>query len=125
MPGSSVRELRLHGDDLLAGPQGGGFWFLDDIEPLRQVDSIKDQPRLLSLAPAWRFRWNKNTDTPLPPDEPAGQNPPDGAIIDYYLPPAPTAFVALDILGATGNVVRHYSSTDPSGPPADSASAPR
>src|SRR5205085_8853695 len=110
--------------DLIAGTHGRGVWILDDIEPLRQFESIHDQARLLSPAPAWRFRWNKNTDTPLPPDEPAGQNPPEGAIIDYYLPPAPTAFVALDILDSTGNVVRHYSSTDPSVPPADSDSVP-
>ena len=62
-------------------------------------------------AQAWRVRWNKNTDTPLPPDEPAGQNPPDGAILNYWLP-ADAREVSLEILDAGGStVVRRYSST--------------
>jgi hypothetical protein len=64
---------------------------------------------------AWRFRWNKNTDTPLPPDEPAGQNPPDGALVHYYLR-AEAKSVALEILDGTGVVVRRYASDDPPEP---------
>src|SRR2546422_11710668 len=62
-------------------------------------------------APAVRVRWNENTDTPLPPDEPAGQNPPDGAILDYYLAHAASGPVTLEVLDARGNVVRRASRT--------------
>ena len=60
-----------------------------------------------------RVRWDMNTDTPLPPDEPAGQNPPDGAIIDYYLGAGASGPVTLEILDSAGQLVRRYSSDDP------------
>jgi hypothetical protein len=63
-----------------------------------------------------------NPDTPLPPDEPAGQNPPDGAIVDYYLGSAASGLVTLEILDSAGKLVRRYSSDDPV-PPADPALA--
>ncbi|HMK21433.1 MAG TPA: hypothetical protein VK466_03815, partial [Terriglobales bacterium] len=61
---------------------------------------------------------NNNTDTPLPPEIPAGQNPPDGAMLDYWLPsPSPTP-VVLEISDASGKLVRRFSSDDkPSAPP--------
>ena len=65
---------------------------------------------------AWRFRWNKNTDTPLPPDEPAGENPPDGAIINYWLKTDARGPVTLEILDGAQTVVRRYSSRDPAEP---------
>ena len=66
---------------------GRGFWILDDITPLRQLSDkvIGEQAYLFAPELAYRVRWNTNPDTPLPPDEPAGQNPPDGAILNYYL----------------------------------------
>jgi hypothetical protein len=57
-------------------------------------------------------RWSVNTDTPLPPDEPAGENPPDGAMIDYFLAEDASDPVTLEIKDKKGNVVRHYSSAD-------------
>src|SRR5262249_2652286 len=63
--------------------------------------------------PATRVRWNMNTDTPLPPDVAAGENPPDGAIIDYYLPASSTGPITLEIRDESGNLVRIYSSADP------------
>jgi photosystem II stability/assembly factor-like uncharacterized protein len=123
MPPSSVRDLTIHDDDLIAGTHGRGFWILDDIEPLRQWSAgASPQSRLLKPQTAMRFRWNKNTDTPLPPDEPGAPNPPDGAIIDYILPFA--APVTLEILDAKGALVRRVSSSDPSVPPADTDSVP-
>jgi photosystem II stability/assembly factor-like uncharacterized protein len=124
MPASSVRDLTIHEDDLIAGTHGRGIWILDDIEPLRQVEKTMREARLFKPAPAWRFRWNKNTDTPLPPDEPGGPNPPDGAIIDYYLPSAATTPVILEIADAKGDLVRRYTNTDPSLPPADTDNVP-
>src|ERR1051326_2599262 len=120
MPASSVRDLTIHDDDLIAATHGRGFWILDDIEPLRQIDSSTP---LLKPAPAWRVRWNMNTDMPLPADEAAGENPPDGAIIDYMLA-LNASSVALDILDAKGTLVRHYTNTDPSVPEADPDSVP-
>ena len=93
-------------DDLVVGTHGRGFWILDDITPLRQL-GIATLPACISSSPqrALRVRWNMNTDTPLPPDEPAGQNPPDGAVIDYYLAAAAAGPVTLEILDAGGAIV--------------------
>src|SRR6185503_7960901 len=80
MPASSIRDLVIHDDDLVLGTHGRGFWILDDIEPLRQINQAKmQQSFVFKPQVATRVRWNNNTDTPLPPDEPAGKNPPDGA----------------------------------------------
>jgi photosystem II stability/assembly factor-like uncharacterized protein len=122
MPATSIRDLVVHGDDLVAGTHGRGFWVLDDLEPLRQAGTAASQ-RLLRPALAYRFRWNKNTDTPLSPDEPAGENGPDGAIIDYYLPAAATS-VELAILDANREVLRRYSSRDKADPPKDEGNIP-
>src|SRR5438093_4478641 len=83
MPATSIRDLIIKDDDIVLGTHGRSFWILDDVTPLRQLRAGAPAATLL-FAPqlATRFRWNKNTDTPLPPDEPAGENPPDGAIID-------------------------------------------
>jgi photosystem II stability/assembly factor-like uncharacterized protein len=115
MPATSVRDLIIKGDDLVAGTHGRGFWILDNITPLRQLDaSASEAPVFLFRPePAYRVRWDMNTDTPLPPDEPAGGNPPDGAIIDYWLNAAPSGPVVLEILDGAGKLVRRYSSADP------------
>jgi len=60
-----------------------------------------------------RVRWNQNTDTPLPPDTPAGENPPEGAMIDYYIGPGTSGPVSLEIKDEAGQIVRRYSSADP------------
>jgi hypothetical protein len=62
-------------------------------------------------------RWNENTDTPLPIDEPAGRNPPDGAVLDYYLTRTPAPPVVLEILDGAGRSVRRFSSGDAPAPP--------
>jgi hypothetical protein len=61
---------------------------------------------------AWRFRFNRWPDTPLPPDEPTAPNPPDGAIIDYSLEAGASTPVILEILDSAGALVRRYSSED-------------
>ena len=88
MPATSIRDLVIHDDDIVVGTHGRSFWILDDMTPLRQLECPRPTSRgtyLFKPKPTYRFRRNKNTDTPLPPEEPAGQNPPDGAIINYYL----------------------------------------
>jgi photosystem II stability/assembly factor-like uncharacterized protein len=120
MAPSSVRDIIVHGDDLVAATHGRGFWILDDITPLRQIaDNVaRADAFLFRPQTAIRVRWDMNTDTPLPPDEPAMPNPPDGAILDYYLGANASGPVTLEILDGAGAVVRRYSSTDPE-PPID------
>ncbi|HXN54169.1 MAG TPA: hypothetical protein VN943_19730 [Candidatus Acidoferrum sp.] len=114
LPHTSMRDLVIHGDDLIVGTHGRSFWILDDITPLRQLsgDIAKAQITLYKPQEAVRFRWNRNTDTPLPPDIPAGRNPPDGAILDYYLAAASSKSVTLEIFDAENHLVRRYSSAD-------------
>lgn len=88
MPATSIRDLVIKDDDLVVGTHGRSFWILDDITPLRQLSaSLIGKPSILYKPQnAYRVRWSMYTDTPLPQEEPAGENPPDGAVIDYYLP---------------------------------------
>jgi photosystem II stability/assembly factor-like uncharacterized protein len=114
MPATSIRDLVIHDDDIVVGTHGRSFWILDDMTPLRQLDTKVTAAGTYLFKPklAYRFRRNKNTDTPLPPEEPAGKNPPDGVIIHYRLASSVTAPAVLDILDAAGKVVRTFSSAD-------------
>jgi photosystem II stability/assembly factor-like uncharacterized protein len=113
MPASSVRDVIIKDDDLAAGTHGRGFWILDDITPLRQFEpkTVSAEAFLFRPQTAVRVRWDMNTDTPLPPDFPAAENPPDGAVIDYYLQSA-NGPVTLEIRDRAGKTVRRYSSDD-------------
>lgn len=115
MPATSIRDLVIKDDDIVVGTHGRSFWILDNINPLRQLSREKwKDHHLYTPQTATRVRWSMYTDTPLPQEEPAGENPPDGAIIDYYLSNQ-VAEVQLDIFSKekTGPVlIRHYSSKD-------------
>lgn len=112
MPATSIRDLIIKNDDIVVATHGRGFWIMDAMTALRQITSQKNAGAVLfKPSMAYRVRWNMNTDTPLPPEEPAGQNPPDGAVIDYYLD-NDKANVALEILDAKGSLVRKFSSSD-------------
>ncbi|MGA3246075.1 MAG: glycoside hydrolase [Bacteroidota bacterium] len=113
MPATSIRDLVVHNDDIVVGTHGRSFWILDNVTPLRQISGQISTSAAVLFKPqvAYRVRWSLNTDTPLPPEEPGGQNPPDGAMIDYYLG-ADVKEVQLEILDAAGKVVRSYSSSD-------------
>ena len=127
MPATSIRDLVIKDNDLIAGTHGRGFWILDDISPLRQITpDIANVDAFLFRPPtAWRFRWNLNTDTPLPPEEPAAPNPPDGVTISYLIGPGVKGPVTLEILeGVTGEIIRRYSSDDPEEPPVPSRNMP-
>jgi photosystem II stability/assembly factor-like uncharacterized protein len=115
MAPSSVRDIIVKDDDLVAATHGRGFWILDDLTPLRQIDSRTASADALLFKPqtAYRVRWNTNADTPLPPEEPGAPNPPEGAIINYFLRTDASAPVALEITDARGRLVRRYSSADP------------
>ena len=120
MGATSIRDLIIKGDDLCVGTHGRGFWILDNITPLRQLQDsmLKSSAHLFKPQTAVRVRWNTNSDTPLPPDVAAGENPPDGAMIDYYLGQSAKGPVTLEIKDASGATVRRYSSDDPL-PPTD------
>src|SRR5205807_4872439 len=114
LPHTSMRDLWIHEDDLIVATHGRSFWVLDNISPLRQITGsvAKAEEYLFKPASAYRVRRDTNTDTPIPPDEPTAQNPPDGAIIDYYLAQPTTAPVTLEILDGQGKLVRKFSDTD-------------
>ncbi|MGD0299222.1 MAG: YCF48-related protein [Bryobacteraceae bacterium] len=114
MPPISIRDLVIHDNDLVAGTHGRGFWILDDVAPLRQIngESGAADAHLFRPSTALRMRWNNGTDTPLPPEEPAGQNPPDGAILYYNLTSAASSPVTIEIFDSAKKLVRRYSSDD-------------
>ena len=112
LPATSVRDLIIKNDDLVVATHGRGFWILDNITPLRQLNRNQHEDLLFKPQTALRVRANLNTDTPLPPDEPAGENPPDGAMIDYFLSKGANGAVTIEIKDAKGQSVRKYSSAD-------------
>jgi photosystem II stability/assembly factor-like uncharacterized protein len=124
LPVSPVHDLVIKGNDLVIATHGRSFWILDDISPLRQITTeVQAQPaHLFQPATALRIRASTNHDTPLPAEEPAGENPPPGAIFYYYLKSPAQGEVKLEVLDSKGQVVRAYSSHDqpflPPAPPA-------
>ncbi len=125
LPTATVTDLAIHGNDLVASTFGRALWILDDLSPLRQASAQVESSNVLFYRPrtALRVRWDENQDTPLPRETPVGQNPPDGAILDYYLKSAPSGELTLKILDTHGRLVHEYSSTPP--PPETSlANAP-
>lgn len=112
MPTVSVRDLAVHGSDLIAATYGRAFWILDDVTPLRQLNEQTARAKVHLYQPekALRVRLDLNQDTPIPPEMPAGQNPPNGALIDYYLASAPSDDIQLAIYDSSGQLVRQFSS---------------
>jgi photosystem II stability/assembly factor-like uncharacterized protein len=122
MPATSIRDLVIKDDDLVIGTHGRSFWILDDITPLRQLTNQLINPRLngsVGQEPTvlykpqstYRVRWNLYPDTPVPQEEPAGENPPDGAVIDYYLKEKVNN-ASLEILDQKGKLIRRYTDKD-------------
>ncbi|MGH9540401.1 MAG: WD40/YVTN/BNR-like repeat-containing protein [Terriglobales bacterium] len=115
LPNTVVSDLAVHGDDLAISTYGRALWILDDITPLRQIAAAQAAGGAYLFRPetAMRVRWSNNHDTPLPPEIPAGENPPEGAIIDYYLKAPAQGPMTLDIYDAAGQLVRQYTNTPP------------
>ena len=116
MPATSIRDLVIKDDDIVIGTHGRSFWIMDNITPLRQVQSATSIHDIVMFKPqkAMRIRWNMNTDTPLPPEEPAGQNPPDGAAIDIALKSDAKTPVVIEIYDQQNKPIRKISSLDTS-----------
>jgi photosystem II stability/assembly factor-like uncharacterized protein len=120
MPASSVRDLQVKDDDLIAGTHGRGFLILDNVTPLRQVAAkLAAEPvHLYTPQTALRIRGNMNPPTPWPPDMATGENPPNGAMFDYVIGPKFTGVLTLEIVDSKGEVVSRVRSDDPI-PPLD------
>jgi photosystem II stability/assembly factor-like uncharacterized protein len=110
LPNTSCRDLVIKGNDLVVGTYGRGIWVLDDFSPLRQIASAREPVHLFAPGDAVRVRRNVGWDTPFPPEVPHALNPPDGALIYYYLAARPATDITLDVLDSAGAVVRHLSS---------------
>jgi photosystem II stability/assembly factor-like uncharacterized protein len=113
LPVTSVRDLTVHGDDLIVATHGRSFWILDNITPLRQTAEAATANAFWLYHPAQAIRIDNDSfaGTPLPPEEPTAENPPAGAIIDYFLK-SPASTVSLEIIDAHQKVVHRFSSED-------------
>ncbi len=128
LPVTSVRDLVIHGDDLVIATHGRSFWILDDITPLRQIGENVASVDAWLYKPATAIRMTSDSfpGTPVPPEEPQAQNPPRGAYLDYYLRDNASGEITLEILDARGKTIRRFSSGDkPIKPPANVPIAPR
>lgn len=114
LPNASVRDLVIHDDDLVVGTHGRSFWILDDLAPLRQLSAQVANAEVYLFRPraAVRVRAGSFEGTPLPPEVPQGENPPNGAILDYYLKSKPASPITLEIFDKAGKLVRRYASND-------------
>ncbi len=114
LPTTQVRDLLVHKGDLIAGTQGRGIWIMDNLSILRQLNPevLSKKVYLFSPARAYRLRGNENRDTPPPPETPLGENPPNGAIIDYWLKYEVKTPIKLSIYDSNENLVRSFSSED-------------
>ena len=114
LPPASVRDLIIHNDDLIVGTHGRGFWVIDNITPLRQstAEVAKSNAYLFEPAPTYLLTAGSDNGTPMPRDEPLAENPPFGAIIDYYLKANTSGPLSIEILDPAGEVIRKYSSED-------------
>jgi hypothetical protein len=118
LPVTSMRDVEFHDNDLVLATHGRGFWVLDDISVLRQASSATASAAAVLFKPAEALAVIQGSDngTPWQKDEPQAENAPNGAVIDYYLGPNASGPITLDILDATGKVVRSVTSASPPPP---------
>lgn len=115
LPATVVSDLTVKDSDVVISTYGRGFWILDDIAPLRQAHaamSAGTAPYFFKPEPASRARWDNTQDTPVPPEMVVGENPPEGAVLDYYLPQAAST-LTLTIGDPSGAVIREFSNVAP------------
>jgi photosystem II stability/assembly factor-like uncharacterized protein len=114
LPFTSVRDLVVHVDDLVIATFGRALWILDDMTPLRQIDARVAASDMWLFRPqiTYRVRHGYDQGTPVPADEPLSENPPNGAVLDYYLKESSSAPIQLEILASDGKLVRRFASDD-------------
>jgi len=117
LPVTSIRDIAVHDDDAIVATHGRAFWILDDVAPLRELArGVSGGTTLFTPAVAYRLRPGNQEGTPLPVDEPQADNPARGVYVDYYLGGIASGPVTIDVLGAGGTVLRHWSSAQPPKP---------
>ena len=111
LPVTSVRDLVVHGDDLVIATHGRSFWILDNVTPLRQAAERAASAAPFLYKPQTTARIDSDTwsGTPLPPEEPTAENPPNGAVLDYYLSSLAQK-VEIRIYNAHHELVRKFAS---------------
>jgi photosystem II stability/assembly factor-like uncharacterized protein len=121
LPIVPVHDLAIKDGDLIAATHGRSFWIMDDISPLRQIaDSMLAGPaHLYRPKDALRLDWGGGGGFGDNAAHPYGHNPPSGALVYYWLKDA-NQDVTIDVLDATGQVVRSFSSAQDSLTRADS-----
>ena len=122
LPAVSIRDLAVHGNDLVVATHGRAFWILDDLAPLRQIAAgdLTAPVHVFSPPPAYRFH---DGGPPAHARPGVAANPPRGIVVDYELAAAPKEDITLDVLDSRGRVIRHFSSAKPGGPSAKAAEA--
>jgi photosystem II stability/assembly factor-like uncharacterized protein len=124
LPTTSFRAIEFAGNDLVVGTYGRGIWILDDYAVLRQMsaEEAREPVHLFKPDPAVRVRRSTAYDTPYPLDVPQAKNPPDGAVIYYWLANKPAGEITIEVTDSTGAMVRHLSSV--AAPPVKEAAHP-
>ncbi|HVH72380.1 MAG TPA: hypothetical protein VNB49_14895, partial [Candidatus Dormibacteraeota bacterium] len=114
LPVTSVRDLVVHEDDLVIATFGRSFWVLDNVTPLRQIDARVAAADVWLYKPgtAYRVRSGSDQGTPMPEDEALAENPPNGAVLDYYLKEKAVAPIQLELFNSDGRLVRRFASND-------------
>lgn len=98
-------EVQERFDDLVVGTYGRGFYILDDLGAIRNADKIGTEPMVFEMRDTYRFNSKESIKTDGPSNN-SGQNPADGAIINYYLPEKYEGELMLEIQSMTGDVIR-------------------
>jgi len=113
LPTAAIHDLAIHGDDLVVATHGRAFWILDNITPLRQAHDATKAPGSWFYRPATTVRVDNDSflGSPMPPEEPAAKNPPNGAVFDYYLKSAAN-HIKLEILDEKRELVANFTSDD-------------
>ena len=115
LPAASCRDLAIEQNHLIVATYGRALWAIDDLNPLRELTEKASQitaanAYLYKPATAIRMQWDTYTDTPFNPDVASAENPPDGAVIDYWLKSPPAGELQMEIFDSAGHLVRSYSS---------------
>jgi photosystem II stability/assembly factor-like uncharacterized protein len=110
LPTTPVHDFAVHGDDLVAATHGRSFWVLDDLSPLRQASAgiAGEDMHLFTSSIATRSRMGHTNRRRYA----IAENPPAGAVIDYYLKGEPKEPAKLEFLDGQGNVIRSFTSEE-------------
>ena len=120
LPTVAVHDLVVKDDDLVVGTHGRSIWILDDLTALREwsKDVEASAAHLFTARPAVRWHYDGPISSQV---KGPGQNPPVGAVLQYWLKDEPTGDVVLEVLDEKGGLVRKLSSRkiEPETPPDD------